>query len=119
MARSYWQHYPHQADMGIRGTGPTKEAAFCQAALALTAIITDLKNIEPKSSVRIICARDEDDEITFINWLNALLCEMSTKNMLFSKFDISMTQNKLEATAWGETVDIKKHQPTVEVKAAT
>ena len=36
-----WEHFPHQADMGVRGIGPTKEAAFEGAALVLTAVITD------------------------------------------------------------------------------
>ena len=26
--QSNWEHFPHQADMGVRGIGPTKEAAF-------------------------------------------------------------------------------------------
>jgi tRNA nucleotidyltransferase (CCA-adding enzyme) len=27
-----WEHFPHEADMGVRGIGPTKEAAFEGAA---------------------------------------------------------------------------------------
>ncbi|MHC4621544.1 MAG: archease, partial [Planctomycetota bacterium] len=37
--RTGWQHYPHQADIGIRGFGATKEQAFEQAAVGLTAVI--------------------------------------------------------------------------------
>ena len=29
-----WEHFPHVADMGVRGLGPTKEAAFEEAARA-------------------------------------------------------------------------------------
>ena len=35
-----WEHFIHQADMGIRGRGASKEEAFEQAAVALTAVIT-------------------------------------------------------------------------------
>src|SRR5690606_37407394 len=35
-----WEHFPHLADIGVRGLGPTKEAAFEQAAVALTAALT-------------------------------------------------------------------------------
>lgn len=35
-----WAHLGHPADIGVRGCGPTREAAFEQAALALTAVIT-------------------------------------------------------------------------------
>src|SRR5512143_4208540 len=33
--------FPHQADIGVRGIGSTKVAAFKSAAHALTAVITD------------------------------------------------------------------------------
>jgi len=36
MLGKYWEHYAHEADMGIRGVGATKEEAFEQAAIALT-----------------------------------------------------------------------------------
>jgi tRNA nucleotidyltransferase (CCA-adding enzyme) len=33
--------FPHGADVGVRGIGPTSDAAFEQAALALTSAVTD------------------------------------------------------------------------------
>ncbi|HKJ23114.1 MAG TPA: archease, partial [Gammaproteobacteria bacterium] len=36
-----WEHFPHDADVGIRGTGDTPEEAFAQAAVAMTAVVTD------------------------------------------------------------------------------
>lgn len=41
MSSGRWEHFPHEADMGVRGIGASREAAFEQAALALTAVITD------------------------------------------------------------------------------
>lgn len=35
------QHFPHEADAGVRGFDPTPEAAFGRAAGALTAVVTD------------------------------------------------------------------------------
>jgi len=118
MVVKYWQHYSHPADIGIRGIGPTKEAAFAQAAMAMTAVITDLEKIEPKESVEIICA-EEDDELLFVQWLNTLLYEMAVRKMIFSKFEIEIENDSLCAMAWGEKIDIEKHNPAVEVKAAT
>ena len=139
MSNAYWEHYSHPADMGIRGVGPTKEQAFCQAALALTAVITDLQVIEPKGVVEISC-EEQDDELLFVCWLNALIYEMATRGMLFSKFEINIARrpprvflsedrsggetrgqanHRLRAKAWGEKIDVKKHSPAVEVKAAT
>jgi len=104
--------------MGIRGVGPTKEQAFAQAALALTAIITDLQKVVPRELVEIIC-QEQDDELLFVSWLNALIYEIATRGMLFSKFEVNIANNQLSAKAWGEKIDVKKHSPTVEVKAAT
>ena len=118
MSRTYWEHYSHPADMGIRGYGPTKEEAFGQAGLALTAVIADLQTIEPMEEITIDC-EEQDDELLFANWLNSLLYEMATRRMLFSKFEISIENGQLQAKAWGEKIDVKKHSPSVEVKAAT
>ncbi len=38
--RDHWEHFEHSADIGVRGMGSTKAAAFEQAALALTGIVT-------------------------------------------------------------------------------
>ena len=91
MTNAYWEHYSHPADIGIRGFGPTKEEAFAQAALALTAIIADLKTVEPKEEVKISC-QEQDDELLFVDWLNALIYEMATRQMLFSRFEVRIDE---------------------------
>ena len=113
-----WEHFPHQADTGIRGMGSTKEAAFEAAALALTAVITDPEFVAPTQVVSIACEAP-DDELLLIDWLNALVYEMATRKMLFSRFDVHFDNHALRATAWGEPVEIARHQPAVEVKGAT
>ena len=118
MADARWELYSHPSDIGIRGLGPTREAAFAQAALALTAVITDLGKVEPRQAVDIEC-QEQDDELLFIGWLSALLYEMDTRGMLFSRFEVEAIEGGLKAGAWGEPVDVAKHQPAVEVKAAT
>jgi tRNA nucleotidyltransferase (CCA-adding enzyme) len=118
MSSAYWEHFPHQADMGIRGVGPTREAAFEQAALAMTAIVTDLAQVAADISVVISCGAP-DDEILLVDWLNALIFEMASRHMLFSRFEVNLEGQNLNATAWGEAVDPERHQPVVEIKGAT
>ena len=118
MNQSRWEHYSHPSDVGIRGIGPTREDAFAQAAMAMTAVVADLARIEPREAVQIIC-REDDDELLLFAWLNALLYEMATRDMLFSRFEVQPIDGGLKATAWGEKVSRDKHDPTVEVKAAT
>ena len=115
---AHWEHYSHPADIGIRGFGATKEEAFAQAALALTAIVADLETVEPKEEVKISC-QEQDNEFLFVNWLNALIYEMATQRMLFSRFEVSVKNERLSARVFGEKINVKKHTPAVEVKAAT
>ena len=116
--KSGWEHFAHQADVGIRGYGATKQAAFEQAAVALTAVIAELEKVEPNEKIQISCQAG-DDEILFVDWLNRLLYEMDTRRMLFSRFEVHIDKGRLTADAYGEKIDVKKHSPAVEVKAAT
>jgi tRNA nucleotidyltransferase (CCA-adding enzyme) len=118
MIAARWEHFPHQADMGVRGVGPTLAAAFEQAALAMTAIVTDPASVAPAMAVDIDCEAP-DDELLLVDWLNALILEMAARHMLFSRSEVSLDGRHLHATARGEAVDVEKHQPAVEIKGAT
>ena len=118
MPGTYWEHFPHEADMGVRGVGATKEEAFEQAAVALTAVITDPESVEPLEEIDIECAAP-DDELLLAEWLNALIYQMATRRMLFARFEVWFEDSRLGGRAWGESVDIGRHNPAVEVKGAT
>lgn len=116
MAR--WEHFPHEADVGIRGYGATLASAFEQAAVAMVAAITDVERIEPRECVRIACEAPEPD-LLLVEWLNALVYEMATRNMLFGRFAVTIGDAALSARAWGEPVDVERHRPAAEVKGVT
>jgi SHS2 domain-containing protein len=115
---SRWEHFPHGADIGVRGVGPTPAAAFEQGALALTAVITDPHDVEPRELVSVRCEAP-DLELLFVEWLNALVFEMATRGMIFSRFAVSIAGTRLDGSAWGEPVDVPRHRPAAEVKGAT
>lgn len=113
-----WEHFPHGADIGIRGRGATMAEAFAQAARALTSVVTDLGLVRPQSTVHIRCSAPDRDLLLY-EWLNALVYDMDTRQMLFSRFGVRIEGDVLEADATGEPVDIARHAPAVEVKGAT
>jgi SHS2 domain-containing protein len=113
-----WQHFAHGADIGIRGRGATAAEAFAQAATAVTAVVTDPGLVRPERAVRMQC-RAPDLEILLFEWLNTLVYQMATRCMLFSAFDVRIEGDRLEAVARGESVDVLRHAPAVEVKGAT
>ena len=104
--------------MGVRGIGASKAAAFEQAAVALTAVVTDPDRVAAKECVSVSCTA-ADDELLLVEWLNALIYEMATRKMLFARFEVYIENHSLAGTAWGETIDLERHEPGVEVKGAT
>ena len=113
-----WEHFPHEADMGVRGFGATPAQAFEQAALAMTAAVTDPAAVEPREVVDIECAAP-DPELLLTEWLNGVIYEMATRRMLFGRFQVHLNGERLRGKAWGERVDPARHHPAVEVKGAT
>jgi len=113
-----WEHFPHDADVGVRGIGATKDEAFEQAALAMTAVITDIDLVQAREQVdvELDCV---DPEIQLTDWLNALVYEMATRRMLFSRFSVRIDGAHLTASAQGEDIDVMRHHPAVEIKGAT
>ena len=113
-----WEHFPHEADIGVRGRGDSADVAFEQAALALTAAITNPGDIRDEARVDITCEAPSLD-VLLVDWLNALIYEMTTRSMLFGRFSVHIEGLKLTGQAAGEPVDRQRHQPVVEPKGAT
>jgi len=115
-----WEHFPHAADIGVRGWGPIVSAAFEQAALALVAVVSDLNSIRPETIVEIRCEAP-NFELLFVDWLNSIVFEMATRNMLFSEFHVTFEGDTPRLTGWarGESIDPARHAPAAEVKGAT
>ncbi len=117
-AMPHWEHFHHQADVGVRGCGPTLASAFEQAALALTAVVTDPRRLSDGMAVSIDCEAP-DSELLLTDWLNAVIYQMATRHLLFARYQVRIDNHRLHATAWGEPIDRQRHQPGVEIKGAT
>jgi len=130
-----WEHFAHQADIGIKATAESLSGAFEDAAVGLTAIIAEPKKIECVDEIEINLASD-NLEMLFYDWLNAVIYEIATRHMLFSRFEVEIdpapSDNsildirrcgvddlKLSAKMWGEKTNSKKHSPVIEPKAVT
>lgn len=114
----YWEHFPHGADIGIRGVGGSPVEAFAQAARAVAAAVVDPAKIAPTRAIEICCSGANLEDL-FYAWLNAVIWEMSVRRMLFGTFDVEINDCKLHAIAHGEPVSRGRHEPAVEVKGAT
>lgn len=118
MNEARYEHFPHGADVGVRGFGASLAEAFEQAALALTAAITDPESVGANDTADIRCDAP-DVELLLVDFLNAIVYEMATRGMLFGRYDVQIEGSQLQAVAHGERVDLARHSPCVEVKGAT
>ena len=113
-----WEHFPHGADIGVRGFGPTLAVAFEQTALAMSTVVVDVDTVQPTHKVSVACQATAPD-LLLVEWLNALVYEMSVRRMVFARFQVTLADGRLGGEAWGEPVDPSRHRPAAEVKGAT
>lgn len=114
----HWEHFEHDADIGIRGIAPTLSQAFAEAAIAMTAVITNPERIATTHSFAIHCSA-ADNDILFLDWINELIYAMAVHKLLFRHYQVDIMEGRLSAIAYGEPIDHRKHQPAVEIKGAT
>lgn len=118
MSEAGWEHFEHQADIGLRAWGPDLPTALAEIGLALTGVVTDPAGVLPRDAVRLKCSA-ADAELLVVEWLDAVIYAMATHRMLFAGYVVDLEGYGLTAVAWGESVDRERHAPAVEVKGAT
>ena len=118
-----YEYLEHEADVGIRAKGSTLEEAFEEGAKAMFNIMFDLDLIEEKDKFNIEAEAD-DIAALFVEFLNEILYRKDTTGLAFSRVKvdrIEKTENlyHVNATIYGEMLNIRKHDVKTEVKAAT
>ena len=109
----------HTADVGIIAYGADMSQAFANAAKGLFSLITELDDVEEVLH-RDIELTATDEESLLVEWLNELVYQFDTENILFKRFDIIQLDNMhLKARSYGEKADSSKHKLKTGVKAAT
>lgn len=109
----------HTADTGIIAYGDDLKEAFKNAASGMFSLITDLSGIE-NDQTRKIEIDSTDYENLLVTWLNELIYLFDVENLIFSKFDIiHLDDSALSAIAYGEKVDLSRHEIKTGIKAAT
>ena len=109
----------HTADIGLRAWGATLQEAFENAATALSAIVVELDDIEPRIAYPIAASGD-DDQSLLVNWLNEALYYLDARRIVLRRFRIEhFGDGRVAGQAWGEPRDPVKHRPKVIVKGVT
>jgi protein archease len=108
----------HTADVGVKAYGRTLAEAFAHAAKGMFDIITDESSIDTVGQFDIQLEAPDHEQL-LVDWLSHLLFLNGAHDLVFGKFQVTLTGNHLHAKVYGERYDTKKHRMGVEIKAVT
>ena len=114
-----FEYFDVTADIGFIAYGNNLNEAFENAGLAIFNIISDTKDIEPKSEISFEIT-SEDEVSLLYDYLEELLFYHEIEFMLFSEFHVRIDENlHLKATIKGEEINWDNHDRKTEIKAIT
>ncbi len=113
----------HTADVLFQAEADTLPELFEQSALALQETQVDISKVERRQKVEIT-GENTNVEYLLFDFLDNLLFYKDAEQLVFSKFEMHIQHTPegvylLKCLAWGEKLDVEKHQPKVDVKAIT
>ena len=121
-----YQYIPDltSADVAFQASGKTVEEMFASAGVALLGVmVRDPKKISPKIKYKIVKENSNIERLLF-DFLDEIIFLKDAEQMFFSKFEIKITmfaedKIKLNAIAYGEKINPKKHDTVIDAKAVT
>jgi len=114
-----YETFDHTADVGLRIREPDLDTLFATAGRALFSLIVanpdSIRAVQP-TAIRIEGCRTDD---LLFDWLAELLFTFDSRQTVFARFEVEVSDTRLTATAWGEPFDRVRHELEMEVKAIT
>ena len=111
----------HATDAVIEITASNLKEAFVVAGQSVVDITLDSEKVEEKEQ-RSLKVTGKDLRYLLFNWLEEVNYKLITEGFAIHRFVVDISKNseyKLNATAYGEPLDLKKHHFKVEIKAPT
>jgi SHS2 domain-containing protein len=114
-----YEVFEHTADFGIRARADSVDELFADAARGLFSLmVTNLDQVRTVEDIAFQLDGDDREELLH-DWLAELLYTFAVRRLVLAKFDVKIGANGISATAWGEPLDLSRHEIDVEVKAIT
>jgi len=108
----HWDHFDDTRGAGVVGVGATLASAFGEAGRAITALVTDLADVTPREDIEIK-VRGRSREELLSGWMDAVIREMDSRQMLFADFEVFVGDGEVVARVQGERLDPDRHHPAV------
>ncbi len=109
----------HTADVCVRVYGKSFDELLRNAARAMMELITDRKKIIPSQKIEIKTKGKTKEEL-LVHWLGEILYLHQAKKMVFRDFEVNtISKTQVRGKAFGERIDLKKHELSTDIKAVT
>lgn len=111
----------HATDAIIEVTAKDLKEAFAVAANAEINLTLDQDKVEEKEE-RKFSAKGKDLRYLLFSWLEEIPFVLITEGFAIKRLEFDIEKNSgysIDAIAYGETLDVKKHNFKVEIKAPT
>jgi SHS2 domain-containing protein len=114
-----YEQIPHTSDIAIRVYGKNIKELFGNAAYGMFDILADLEGIKISTTIDISIKAPSKEEL-LVSWMDELLYNFYSKNIIFSKFNIEkLENNELNAKASGQRIGHNRNRLKKEIKAIT
>jgi SHS2 domain-containing protein len=111
----------HATDAIIEVTAKNLKEAFAVTANAVINLTLDQDKVEEKDQ-KVFSAKGKDLRYLLFSWLEEIPFILITEGFAIGRVEFDIIQNdgyKINAIAYGELLDVKKHNFKVEIKAPT
>ena len=111
----------HATDAIIEINAKDLKEAFSVAANAVINLTLDQDKVEEKESKKFV-AKGKDLYYLLFSWLEEIPLILITEGFAIKRIEFNIEKNdiyKINAKAFGENLDLKKHNFKVEIKAPT
>ena len=111
----------HATDAIIEVTAKNLKEAFAVTANAVINLTLDQDKVEEKDQ-KVFSAKGKDLRYLLFSWLEEIPFILITEGFAIGRVEFDIIQNdgyKINAIAYGELLDVRKHNFKVEIKAPT
>ena len=111
----------HATDAIIEVTAKNLKEAFAVTANAVINLTLDQDKVEEEDQ-KVFSAKGKDLRYLLFSWLEEIPFILITEGFAISRVEFNIIQNdgyKINAIAYGELLDVRKHNFKVEIKAPT
>jgi SHS2 domain-containing protein len=119
MSGAGWEHFEVEADVGVRGWGPTRGEALAQATIGVFALLVTPDQVQARER-RAVRAQAESPEALLVAWIDECLYVHEIEGFVAHTVELTTCTDTLaHGVLHGEPFDPGRHRAGTVVKGAT